>query len=78
MEPAARRRPQAMSLEPSPTARLQLPADVAALRTLRHDLRMPINPILGFCELIVDEAGAAAPRRSWVGCRRCTPLANGC
>ncbi|MEN9575472.1 MAG: hypothetical protein RL514_3327 [Verrucomicrobiota bacterium] len=41
--------------------RLRLPADGEALRKLRHDLRTPINPILGFCELIVDEAGDAAP-----------------
>ena len=51
-----------MSLELSPTARLQLPADLESLRTLRHDLRTPINPILGYCELIVEEAGAAAPK----------------
>ncbi len=50
-----------MSLELSPTARLQLPADLESLRTLRHDLRTPINPILGYCELIVEEAGDAAP-----------------
>lgn len=41
--------------------RLHLPAGTEALRSLRHDLRTPINPILGYCELIVEEAGAAAP-----------------
>lgn len=61
MEPAARRRPPAMSKKLPATGRLRLPADVEALRTLRHDLRTPINPILGYCELIVDESGDAAP-----------------
>ena len=40
---------------------LHLPKGVDDLRTLRHDLRTPINPILGYCELIVEEAGPAAP-----------------
>jgi|GEM_PF-1722750 len=48
---------------------LHLPAGTEALRTLRHDLRTPINPILGYCELIVEEAGAAAPGPFLVGMR---------
>lgn len=40
---------------------LHLPVDTESLRKLRHDLRTPINPILGYCELIVEEAGGAAP-----------------
>ena len=40
---------------------LHLPSSVEALRALRHDLRTPINPILGYCELIEEEAGDAAP-----------------
>lgn len=43
------------------TRRLRLPASTEDLRALRHDLRTPINPILGYCELIEEEAGAAAP-----------------
>lgn len=50
-----------MSLELSPTARLRLPTDRESLRTLRHDLRTPINPVLGYCELIMEEAGDTAP-----------------
>ena len=50
-----------MSPELSPTARLRLPTDRESLRTLRHDLRTPINPVLGYCELIMDEAGDTAP-----------------
>ena len=50
-----------MSKKPPAKGRLRLPADGEALRKLRHDLRTPINPILGFCELIVDESGDAAP-----------------
>src|SRR5690606_8423845 len=30
--------------------------DSAALRTLRHDLRTPINQIKGYCELLQEEA----------------------
>ena len=40
---------------------LHLPTGTDDLRALRHDLRTPINPVLGYCELIVEEAGAAAP-----------------
>ena len=40
-----------------------------ALRTLRHDLRTPINPLLGYCELIVEEAGVAAPAPLLAGLR---------
>lgn len=50
-----------MSQPPSSGSRLQLPVGVEAMRKLRHDLRTPINPILGYCELIVEEAGGAAP-----------------
>lgn len=50
--------------------RLHLPASTEALRTLRHDLRTPINPILGYCELIVEEAGAAAPKPLLAGLGR--------
>lgn len=48
---------------------LHLPAGTEALRNLRHDLRTPINPILGYCELIVEEAGAAAPGPFLAGMR---------
>lgn len=51
-------------------SRLCLPADAAALRMLRHDLRTPINPILGYCELIVEEAGNAAPAALRAGIRK--------
>lgn len=50
-----------MSTEHTPMIRFRLPTDTTALRALRHDLRTPINPILGYCELIVEEAGDAAP-----------------
>jgi signal transduction histidine kinase len=50
-----------MNTEHLPNIRFRLPTDAAALRALRHDLRTPINPILGYCELIVEEAGDAAP-----------------
>ena len=50
-----------MSEAPPPGPRLRLPSAAEALRALRHDLRTPINPILGYCELIVEEAGDAAP-----------------
>ncbi len=48
---------------------LRLPTGTEALRSLRHDLRTPINPILGYCELIVEEVGAAAPAQFLVGMR---------
>ncbi|MEQ2007173.1 MAG: histidine kinase dimerization/phospho-acceptor domain-containing protein [Limisphaerales bacterium] len=50
--------------------RLHLPSNIEALRTLRHDLRTPINPILGYCELIVEEAGASAPMPLLAGLRQ--------
>jgi signal transduction histidine kinase len=49
---------------------LRLPEDREELRRLRHDLRTPINPILGYCELIVEEAGDAAPEAMLAGLRR--------
>ena len=49
--------------------RLCLPTTPEAMRTLRHDLRTPINPLLGYCELIVEEAGAAAPAEFLAGVR---------
>jgi hypothetical protein len=36
---------------------MRLPASTDELRALRHDLCTPINPILGYCELIAEEAG---------------------
>ncbi|NBV23815.1 MAG: hypothetical protein EBS05_18090 [Proteobacteria bacterium] len=39
------------------------------MRTLRHDLRTPINPLLGYCELIVEESGEAAPAEFLAGVR---------
>lgn len=59
-----------MSHEPPPGSLLHLPAEVEALRTLRHDLRTPINPVLGYCELIVEEAGSAAPAPFLAGMKR--------
>ena len=50
-------------------SRLYLPATSDVLRELRHDLRTPINPILGYCELIVEESGAAAPAKFLAGLR---------
>jgi signal transduction histidine kinase len=50
-----------MSQPPPSGSRLHLPVDTEAMRKLRHDLRTPINPILGYCELIVEEAGSTAP-----------------
>ena len=35
------------------------------LAALRHDLRTPVNHILGYCELLADEAAA----RGWAGLR---------
>lgn len=35
----------------------------AGLAAMRHDLRTPINHILGYCELLAEEAGA----RGWTG-----------
>ena len=64
-----------MKLYLSTPDRLQLPVDVESLRTLRHDLRTPINPILGYCELIVEEAGDAAPAPFVAGVQ--TPHAGG-
>ena len=58
-----------MSRDLPPETRLCLPTDTAALRALRHDLRTPINPILGYCELIVEEAGDAAPPAMLAGIR---------
>ncbi|MFM8469968.1 MAG: histidine kinase dimerization/phospho-acceptor domain-containing protein [Limisphaerales bacterium] len=49
---------------------LRLPADTEELRALRHDLRTPINPLLGYCELIVEEAGDAAPGPFLAGMRK--------
>ena len=49
--------------------RLSLPTDLEVLRNLRHELRTPINPILGYCELIVEEAGEAAPESFLAGMR---------
>ena len=40
------------------------------MRALRHDLRTPINPILGYCELIAEEAGDAAPPALLAGVRQ--------
>ncbi len=37
--------------------------DSAALRTLRHDLRTPINQIKGYCELLQEEAEDAGDDR---------------
>lgn len=54
---------------PPPPRRLRLPTGPDGMRTLRHDLRTPINPILGYCELIVEEAGAAAPGPFLAGMR---------
>lgn len=59
-----------MSLRPSPGSRLRLPTDTDALRRLRHNLRTPINPILGYCELIMEEAGDTAPAPFKAGMRR--------
>ena len=58
-----------MSKDLPAESRLCLPTDTAALRALRHDLRTPINPILGYCELIVEEAGDAAPPALLAGIR---------
>lgn len=52
-----------------PQRHLHLPAGTEALRALRHDLRTPINPFLGYCELIVEEAGDAAPAPFLAGMR---------
>ncbi len=41
--------------------RRRLPTELDALRAIRHDLRTPINAILGYCELILEEAGDTAP-----------------
>ena len=49
--------------------RLRLPTNPEAMRTLRHDLRTPINPLLGYCELIVEESGATAPTGFLAGVR---------
>ncbi len=58
-----------MSKPQSPKNRLRLPTDTEALRTLRHDLRTPINPVLGYCELILEESGEAAPPALVAGIR---------
>lgn len=31
--------------------------------TLRHDLRTPVNHIVGYCEMLLEDTGAAAPER---------------
>lgn len=59
-----------MSKERPSGLRLCLPTDTEALRALRHDLRTPINPILGYCELIAEEAGDAAPPALLAGIRK--------
>lgn len=41
------------------------PPAVPDLAALRHDLRTPVNHILGYCELLADEAAA----RGWTGLR---------
>ena len=51
-------------------SRLILPTGGEALRALRHDVRTPINPILGYCELIEEEAGDAAPPALLAGVRQ--------
>ena len=56
--------------KPKPVVRkICLPTDPEAMRSLRHDLRTPINPLLGYCELIVEEAGEAAPAEFLAGVR---------
>jgi signal transduction histidine kinase len=39
------------------------------MRELRHGLRTPINPFLGYCELIVEEAEDTAPPEFLAGMR---------
>lgn len=46
---------------------LRLPTEPEAMRALRHDLRTPINPLLGYCELIVEEAGEGVPPKFLAG-----------
>jgi signal transduction histidine kinase len=59
-----------MSEELPSESRLILPTRAEALRALRHDLRTPINPILGYCELIEEESGDAAPPALLAGVRQ--------
>ena len=48
---------------------LRLPTTPDAMRELRHGLRTPINPFLGYCELIVEEAEDTAPPEFLAGMR---------
>lgn len=59
-----------MKRRPPPGSRLRLPTGTEALRRVRHNLRTPINPILGYCELVLEEAGEAAPAAFRAGMRR--------
>ncbi|KAF0178246.1 MAG: response regulator receiver [Limisphaerales bacterium] len=51
-------------------SRLHLPVGTEALRELRHDLRTPINAVIGYCEMLIEDAGAAAPAGFLVDLRR--------
>jgi signal transduction histidine kinase len=53
-----------------PGSRLILPKNSEAMRSLRHDLRTPVNPVIGYCELIVEEAEGAAPAKFLAGMSR--------
>ena len=50
-----------------PGSRLILPKNSEEMRSLRHDLRTPVNPVIGYCELIVEEAEGAAPAKFLAG-----------
>ncbi len=45
---------------------LRLPKGPVALQRLRHDARTPLNTVLGFAELIMDQGGEVVPA-SWLG-----------
>ncbi len=56
--------------------RLHLPADTEARRTVRHDLRTPVNSIIGYPELIEEECGPSVPESFRKGLRQVGKLGH--